>query len=334
VVVRGGEIVGHGFHERPGNPHAEVVALDRAGHLARGSTLYVTLEPCVHWGRTPPCVEAVIKAGVRRVVVSSFDSNPVVFRKGVRKLRQAKIDVSVGLLKDRNKILNESYIKFITTGTPFVTLKAALSLDGRIAARRGDSRWISSAETREYVHLLRGEQDALMVGVQTVLRDDPLLTARHPQWRGKKITRVVLDSMLRMPLEARILGTLAEGPLLIVTSPQASRRKKEALAKRGAEVVEISGTRGRIGLKSALKWMGAHGISSVLVEGGSTLLTSLIEQNLADKLFLTFSPLLIGDGGALSFLEGKGAPSIRDSWRVRMTSLFTIGRDVIWEGYF
>ncbi|MEW5902010.1 MAG: bifunctional diaminohydroxyphosphoribosylaminopyrimidine deaminase/5-amino-6-(5-phosphoribosylamino)uracil reductase RibD [Acidobacteriota bacterium] len=334
VIVHQGAIVGYGFHERPGNPHAEAVALKRAGRLAKGSTLYVTLEPCVHWGRTPPCVDAVIQAAPRQVVISSLDPNPVVFQKGVRKLRRAGIDVSVGLLAERNKVLNENYIKFITTGTPFVTLKAAVSLDGRMAARTGESRWISSAATREYVHLLRGEQDAVMVGIQTILQDDPLLTVRHDQWAGKKIARIVLDSSLRFPLRARILSTLAEGKIFVLTSPSAPLRKKEALTKKGVEIVEIPGSRRGINIKLALRWMGERGIAGLLVEGGSGLLTSLIEQRLADKLFLTFSPRLIGGGGALCLLEGSGVRAIEEAWRVRMTSLFTIGEDVIWEGYF
>jgi diaminohydroxyphosphoribosylaminopyrimidine deaminase/5-amino-6-(5-phosphoribosylamino)uracil reductase len=173
VVVRREAIIGYGYHERPGKPHAEAVALERAGRPARGSTLYITLEPCVHWGRTPPCADAVIRAGPKRVVVSSFDPNPLVFQKGIRKLRAAGIDVSVGLLKDRNVALNEGYIKHITRGIPFVTLKAALSLDGRTATRTRDSRWISSPLTRDYVHLLRGEQDAIMVGIQTILGTIP-----------------------------------------------------------------------------------------------------------------------------------------------------------------
>ena len=211
VVVRRDAVIGYGYHERPGRPHAEAIALERAGRGAGESTLYITLEPCVHWGRTPPCADAVLLARPRRVVVSSLDPNPLVFRKGVRKLRAAGIEVSVGLLQQRNATLNESYIKHITRGIPFVTLKAALSLDGRMATRTRDSRWISSPQARDYVHLLRGEQDAIMVGIQTILSDDPLLTVRHPQWAGKKALRVILDSRLRFPLRARILSSLSGG---------------------------------------------------------------------------------------------------------------------------
>ena len=334
VVVRSGRIVGHGFHERPGQPHAEAIALERAGRLARGSSLYVTLEPCVHWGRTPPCVEAVIRAAPKRVVVSSLDPNPIVFQKGVRRLRAAGIDVSVGLLGERNSVLNESYIKHITRGVPFVTLKAALSLDGRMATRTGDSRWISSPGTREYVHLLRGEQDAIMVGIGTILKDDPRLTVRHPQWAGKKIVRVILDSALRLPVRARILTTLTEGKVIVFTAGGASSRKKATLEKRGVEVIEIPDPSRPLEVPEVLARLGERGIASLLVEGGSRLLTTLIQEKLADKLFLTLSPRLIGGEAAPSFLEGEGVRQVRRALRLRKVSAFPIGDDIIIQGYF
>lgn len=334
VIVRGGTIIGHGFHERPGQPHAEAIALERAGRLARGSSLYVTLEPCVHWGRTPPCVEAIIRAAPKRVVVSSLDPNPIVFQKGVRRLRAAGIDVTVGLLRERNSVLNESYIKYITRGVPFVTLKAALSLDGRMATRTGDSRWISSPETRDYVHLLRGEHDAIMVGIGTILKDDPRLTVRHPQWTGKKIVRIILDSALRLPVQARILTTLAEGQVLVFTMNRASCRKRAALEKRGVEVIAISGQSRPIEAPEVMARLGERGIASLLVEGGSRLLTTMIEEKLADKLFLTVSPRLIGGETAPSILEGEGVRLVRRSWRLRKVSAFPIGDDIIIQGYF
>jgi diaminohydroxyphosphoribosylaminopyrimidine deaminase/5-amino-6-(5-phosphoribosylamino)uracil reductase len=334
VVVRSGRIIGHGFHERPGQPHAEAIALERAGRMARGSSLYVTLEPCVHWGRTPPCVEAVIRAAPKRVVVSSLDPNPIVFQKGVRRLRAAGIDVSVGLLGERNSVLNESYIKHITRGVPFVTLKAALSLDGRMATRTGDSRWISSPGTREYVHLLRGEQDAIMVGIGTILKDDPRLTVRHPQWAGKKIVRVILDSALRLPVRARILTTLTEGKVIVFTTGRASSRKKATLEKKGVEVIEIPDPSRPLEVPEVLARLGARGIASLLVEGGSRLLTTLIEEKLADKLFLTLSPRLIGGEAAPSFLEGEGVRLVRRALRLRKVSAFPIADNIIIQGYF
>jgi diaminohydroxyphosphoribosylaminopyrimidine deaminase/5-amino-6-(5-phosphoribosylamino)uracil reductase len=333
VVVRRDAIIGYGYHERPGKPHAEAVALERAGPRARGSTLYITLEPCVHWGRTPPCADAVIKAGPKRVVVSSLDPNPLVFRKGIRKLRAAGIDVAVGLLKDRNLTLNEGYLKHITQGIPFVTLKAALTLDGRTATRTGDSRWISSPLTRDYVHLLRGEQDAIMVGIQTILSDDPLLTVRHPQWPGKKVVRAILDSHLRLPLHARILSSLPEGAIIVFAAGRTPYRKRNLLEKRGIEIIEIPGASRPVNISKVLTHLGDRGITRLLVEGGSRLLTTMIEGGFADKLFLTLSPRLIGGAAAPSLLEGKGVKRMQDSWKIRRASGFTIGDDTVIEGY-
>ncbi|MBN2409258.1 MAG: bifunctional diaminohydroxyphosphoribosylaminopyrimidine deaminase/5-amino-6-(5-phosphoribosylamino)uracil reductase RibD [Candidatus Aminicenantes bacterium] len=333
VVVRRNKVVGHGFHERPGRAHAEAIALERAGRLAGGSTLYVTLEPCVHWGRTPPCVDAVIRAKPKRVVVSALDPNPIVFQKGIRRLRAAGIDVSVGLLRERNATLNETYTKYITRGIPFVTLKAALSLDGRTATRTMSSRWISHPLTRDYVHLLRGEQDAILVGIQTLIKDDPLLTVRHPQWGGKKIVRVILDSQLRFPLRARILSTLSAGSVIVFSARGAPSRKRALLERRGVEVIEVPGPGRRVQIAAALADLGKRGIASLLVEGGSRVLTAMIEGRFADKLLLTISPRLIGGLAAPSFLEGEGVRLVQDSYPVRRVSSFLIGPDIVIEGY-
>jgi len=334
VVVQRNQIVGWGYHERPGDPHAEIIALRRADWRARGGILYLTLEPCVHWGRTPPCIDTVLKAGLKRVIVSSPDPNPVVFQKGIGALRRAGLDLSVGLLQVRNAALNEAYIKFITRNVPFVILKAALSLDGRMATRTFDSRWISSAETRDYVHLLRGECDALMVGVNTIIRDNPRLTVRHPQWKKKKIMRVILDSDLRLPLRSRLLSTLASGGILVFTSGEAPARKKEELMRRGVEVIGLPSSAQGIHLNEVLARLGERGITSLLVEGGSRLLTAMIEGRHADKLFLTFSPRLIGGERAPSVFEGRGAGLVRESLEIRNLSVIRIGKETILEGYF
>lgn len=332
VCVRKGLIIGYGYHKKPGNPHAEIEALERAGSQARGSDLYVTLEPCLHWGRTPPCVDAILRARPKKVVISSYDPNPIVYRKGVKKLRDMRIEISVGLLEERNQKLNETYSKYITHKMPFVTLKAALSLDGRIATKTSDSRWISSPETREYIHLLRGEYDALMVGINTVLQDDPRLTVRHHLWKGKKIQRVVLDSQLRFPLNARILSTLGLGGIAVFTTRKTSQKKKEVLDKKGVEVIELA--RPPLNLKEILRRLGEREVSSVLVEGGSRLITSFLEENLADKLILTISPRLFGGERAPSFFEGKGIRLVKEALELKRTTTFFIGEDLILEGYF
>ncbi len=333
VLVRRGAIIGYGYHERPGRPHAEAVALERAGRRAAGSTLYITLEPCVHWGRTPPCADAVIQARPARVVVSSFDPNPVVYRKGIRKLRASGIEVSVGLLREKNVLLNESYIKYITQGIPFVTLKAAVSFDGRTATRIRDSRWISGPAARDYAHLLRGEQEAIMVGIGTILKDDPLLTIRHPQWAGKNIVRVILDSRLRLPPRARILSTRSDGAILVFTVQGAPLKKRAQLEKRGVEVIEIPDPKGPGRIAAVLSELGKRGIAGLLVEGGSRLLTSMVEGRFADKLVLVLSPRLIGGAASPSLIEGEGVRLVRDGWRVRRISTFRIGDDIVIEGY-
>lgn len=332
VIIKDNRVVGCGYHEKPGKPHAEALACQKAGSLARNSTVYVTLEPCVHWGRTPPCVDTLIKAGPRRVVVSALDPNPLVFRKGIRRIREAGIEVSWGLLEEKNRRLNETYIKYITKKVPFVVAKAASSLDGKIATRTYSSRWISSPATREYVHLLRGELDAVMVGINTILKDDPQLTIRHRNWRGKSLIRCVLDSRLRFPLKARILNTLPRGKIFVFTLSRSSKKKAEALIKKGVDIIPTPGP--RIELKQVLLFLGKQSISSVLVEGGGLLLTSMIQERLVDKIVLTFSPKLVGGKDAPSFLQGRGAETIKNSLRLKETHMFQIGDDIIYEGYF
>jgi len=333
LVVKNGRIVGHGYHEGAGRPHAEVVALKRAGKDAAGATLYVTLEPCVHWGRTPPCADAVCSAGLKRVVVSALDPNPIVFRKGIRRMRAAGLDVSVGILAERNRRQNEFYVKYITRRIPFVTLKAALTLDGRMATRTFDSRWISSPATRGYIHSLRGEYDALLVGLNTVLRDDPLLTVRHPNWPGKKITRVVLDGELETPLRARIFSTLDRGRVIVFAHKGASAARAKALADKGAEVVLLPGRGPGLALDRVLDELGRREIASVLVEGGGATITSFLERRTADKVFVTISPRLIGGTKAVSVFGGRGASSLADALSLNAVSVFRMGEDTVLEGY-
>lgn len=334
VVVRDGRVVGHGFHEGPGRPHAEIVALGRAGRRARGATLYLTLEPCVHWGRTPPCVETVVAAGLARVVVSAVDPNPLVRTKGLRRLRDAGLAVETGLLAERGAALNEVHAKFIVRRAPFVTLKAALTLDGKIACRTGDSKWISSAATRDYVHLLRGEQDALMIGSGTLLADDPLLTVRHPAWPGKTIVRVVLDSRLCFPASARMLATLDQGPVLVLAGRDAPAERARALGARGAEVLRPPDGAPAWSLASALAELGRREIAALLVEGGSRLFTSFIEERRADKAVLTFAPILAGGAAAPGLVGGRGAGAIAQAVPVKRWRSFAVGGDIIVEGSF
>jgi diaminohydroxyphosphoribosylaminopyrimidine deaminase/5-amino-6-(5-phosphoribosylamino)uracil reductase len=334
VLVRKDVIVGYGYHERPGQPHAEIVALRMAGQKSRNSTAYITLEPCIHWGRTPPCIDSILPAGLKRVVVSSPDPNPLVNTKGIRAMQREGLDVSVGLLAERNKRLNESYFKYIRTKIPFVTVKAAASLDGKIATKSGSSQWISSPPVREYTHLLRGEHDAIMVGINTILKDNPLLTVRHRNWRGKRLVRAVLDAKLRFPLRSRMLDTLSKGDVCIFTSQHSSPEKADALRQKGVLVIPLARRDSRPKIKDVLVWLGQKDISSVLVEGGSLLTTAVLEKKLADKVFIALSPKFIGGNAAPSMFEGRGVNHIKDALCLKGVRTFRIANETIIEGYF
>ncbi len=333
VVVRGGRVIGWGHHERAGGPHAEVLALGRAGSRARGATLYVTLEPCVHWGRTPPCVDAVQASGVRRVVVSARDPNPRVNGRGIARLKRAGLEVSVGLFAERHARLNEVHIKFITRGVPWVTVKAALAADGKIAAAGGDSRWITSAAARDEVHLLRGEHDAVLVGIGTALRDDPRLSVRHSAWGRKPVRRVVLDSSLRLPLAARLLSSASPGRPLIFAGAGAGGKRAAALRRKGAEVVTVRETGTGLDLRDVLRELGKRDIASVLVEGGGRVFASFLGGGLADKACLMISPRLIGGAASPGLWEGAGATRVAEALRLREVRVFRTGPDIVLEGY-
>jgi diaminohydroxyphosphoribosylaminopyrimidine deaminase/5-amino-6-(5-phosphoribosylamino)uracil reductase len=333
VVVRNGVVVGAGWHEGAGKPHAEIVALRRAGGRARGATLYLTLEPCVHWGRTPPCLGSVIESGPARAVLAGLDPNPVVHRRGAAALRRAGIEVTLGVLEERNERLNQAYFKYIRSRAPFVTLKAALTWDGRMATRSLDSRWISGPAARDYVHLLRAEHDALLVGIGTILRDDPLLTVRHPLWPGKRLLRAVLDTRLRFPEGARIAGTLRAGPLLVFTGPEPPRKRVRALEKKGIEVIPLPRGAGGLALRPALGELGRREAAALLVEGGATVISSFLDEGLANRVVVSLSPKLFGGRRAPSLYEGRGAAAVRDALRLSRARAFELGDDVFLEGY-
>jgi len=338
VIVRDGKIVGTGHHEAAGRPHAEIAALRKAGKKAAGATLYLTLEPCVHWGRTPPCVEAVLLSGIRRIVVAALDPNPVIHGRGVRQLRRAGLIVDVADRAARKSGLNEMHAKYIVGKRPFVTLKAALSLDGKMATRTGDARWISSPEARAYAHFLRFENDAVLVGIGTVLRDDPRLTVRPPGREGKPIFRVVLDPDLRTPPGAKLFSRKDEGPVLIYARPAAADKarlaRKTRLRRSGAEVIEIGGAGPTLDLGKVLSDLGRREIAGLLVEGGGRTAAGFIEAGLVDKAILVFAPLLIGGRDAVSLFAGRGSRRLADALRLSRVSSFRLGGDLFMEGYF
>ena len=330
VLVKDHRVLAEGYHVRAGEAHAEIVALQRAGAKARGATLYINLEPCTHYGKTPPCAPEVIRSGVKRVVIGMEDPNPLVKGRGIKSLRRAGLQVEVGVLEEESRRLNEAFCKYVVASEPFVILKLAATLDGKIATRRGEARWISSEASRRFVHRMRDQVDGVIVGVGTVLRDDPLLTARIQGARDPH--RIILDSHLRTPEEARVIrGSPAE--TTIVTTGSAPRKKIERLEKRGVHLLTCSAEGDRIDLRSLLRRLGTMGMTSVMVEGGSRVSGSFLDKGLVDKLVLFFSPKVIGDPEALGMFGGKGVADLKDAIPVKDLRVRRIGGDILVEGY-
>ncbi len=332
VVVRDGEIVGEGYTQPPGSAHAEVVALQQAGGKARGATMYVTLEPCCHFGRTPPCTQAIISAGVSEVHMATSDPNPQVSGRGQAELKAAGIKTYVGQHEEEAQELNEAYIKFITTGLPLVIAKFAMSLDGKIATRSRDSKWISGEESRQYVHSLRQKVDAIIVGVDTVLADDPQLTARVVSDNEiKQPLRVVVDSHARTPTQARVLQP--PGKTLLATLLPLDKVKARGLTEMGAEVLELPSIDGVVDLRELLKQLGHREITSVLVEGGGRLLGSFFDLGLVDKVVAFVAPMIIGGKEAMTPVSGKGVDHIAQAVRLSRVQVQRFGADVMISGY-
>lgn len=331
MVVAGGVTVGQGYHAGAGEAHAEVVALTEAGPRARGGTVYVTLEPCPHQGRTGPCTERLIHAGVRRVVVAMLDPDAQVNGRGIARLREVGIDVEVGLLEAQARRLNEFYVKHRTTGLPFVTLKWAMTLDGKITAERGRQTRITGEAAREFAHGLRNIYDAVLVGVQTVLVDDPQLTCRIPG--GRNPLRIVVDSRLRTPTCARVVAGTADARTLIVTTRAASPEQVAALRRAGVEVLVQNHAGERVRLRPLMEELGRRGLLSVLIEGGGTVNASALSERLVDKVYALVAPSLYG-GDAPTAIQDSGFPRVPGGVRLRDVRLIGgLGEDFAVEGY-
>lgn len=329
VVVRDGQLVGRGFHRRAGEPHAEVVALQEAGPRARGATLYVTLEPCPTTGRTGPCTEAILQAGVARVVVATGDPDPHVDGRGVQRLRGAGVDVIEGVLAREALYLNEAYVVHRRTGRPFVTLKWAMSLDGKISARRDVRTMISGEQSLIYDHELRNVHDAVLVGIGTVLADDPQLTCRIPG--GRDPLRVVLDSRLRTPRHAKLLHLDSPAPTLIVASERASPDRVATLRGAGAEVLLLPGE--RPSLRDLMEALAHRGFLSVLIEGGGTVNAAALAEGVVHKVIAIVGPGLIGGGDAPTAVDGPGPLDSNGLLRLAGVSVRQMGDDVVIAGY-
>jgi diaminohydroxyphosphoribosylaminopyrimidine deaminase/5-amino-6-(5-phosphoribosylamino)uracil reductase len=331
IATSNGEIVGEGFYVYEKLKHAETYALEQAGSRARGATAYVSLEPHAHHGRTPPCTDALINAGIARVVFPIEDPNPQVSGKGIEHLRSAGVAVSVGLMAREAERLNEKYLHFMKTGRPFVHLKLAISLDGKIATRIGHSRWITGAESRKRVHELRHEYDAILVGAGTALTDDPVLTDRSGRQRRQPLVRVVLDERLKLSPESKMVATTNDAPVIVFAGPQVENSKVEQLQLRGVEVVK-AGTGGR-DLGQVLDELGRHSIQSVLVEGGATVAGKLLDAGLVNKVSFFIAPLIIGGREAPGAIGGDGAETLAEALEIENAEVHTRGRDIEVTGY-
>jgi diaminohydroxyphosphoribosylaminopyrimidine deaminase/5-amino-6-(5-phosphoribosylamino)uracil reductase len=335
VVVKNDTIIGQGYTQSPGGDHAEIVALKESGAKAKGSTLYVTLEPCAHKGRTPPCVDSIVTAGVAEVYMATLDDNPLVAGEGRKALEKAGLKVSIGDRENEARQLNEAYFKFIKSGIPFVTAKYAMSLDGKIATREGDSHWISGEESRHIVHQMRHISDAVMVGINTVLADNPRLTSRLGHGQGGvchcQPMRVVVDSEGNLPRDAAMLGE--PGRTLLVLGKNIKAKDKATYEKAGAEIVVIPGKGDMVDLKGLLEYLGKRKITSLMVEGGGSLLGSLFDESLVDKVICFITPLLIGGSKARVPVGGEGVTTMAEALRLHRTDISLIGEDVMVVGY-
>ncbi len=340
VIVRDGEVIGEGYHHEAGAAHAEVEAIRSAGgHQLAGATMYVSLEPCCHQGRTPPCTEAIREAGIARVVIASDDPSAHASGRGLGILRDEGVEVVVadGEIASRARLLNQPFRKHARTGRPWVMFKSAMSIDGKVATRSGDSKWISGVASRELVHEWRAASDAVAVGIGTALADNPLLTARAGGSDGEQLAdrqprRVVFDSLARLPLNARLLEDAAISPLTVVVSRAAPRTATDALQTRGVEVIVATGENEQARVRSALDQLGAAGVTSLLLEGGPKLAGVFLDAGEVDEFRLFVAPLLLGGRGARDPLESEGAENVADAVRSLTLSCQRVGDDLLLAG--
>jgi diaminohydroxyphosphoribosylaminopyrimidine deaminase/5-amino-6-(5-phosphoribosylamino)uracil reductase len=333
VVVKDRKVVGRGYHHRFGDAHAEVNALAEAGVKARGATLYVTLEPCNHTGKTPPCTEAILAAGIRRVVVAMRDPNPDVKGAGNAYLRAKGLEVCEGPGEQAARRQNEFFITHTRTGRPFVILKCAATLDGRIATRTGDAQWVSGPQSRAFVHELRHAVDAILVGVGTIIADDPSLTTRLPDRSGRDPKRIILDTHLSIPLNARVLAQSSDAETIVVAGTDiapAARRRVEA---QGARVLAAPCREGEVDMSALLDMLGTEGTASLLVEGGSRVCGSALRSGIVDKLYFFYAPKLLRGDDGVPICRGAGPESMQDCLRVKRITVHRFGDDVMIEGY-
>ncbi len=306
VVVKDGRVVGSGYHQMVGGPHAEVNAIAAAGKLAKGATLYVTLEPCNHTGRTPPCTRKILEAGIKRVVVSMIDPNKDVAGGGADFLEQQGIRVTTGICREQAQKLNEAFVKFVRTRRPFVIAKCAATLDGRIATRSGDSKWVTGEKSRQFVHRLRHAVDGILVGINTVRTDNPSLTTRLPDGLGKDPVRIILDTHLSISPEAKLLRQESAADTILVVGQPLMQDKQTTFEKDGIRVIQSKLKNGLIDMDALMDRLGAMGLTSLLIEGGSRVLTSAFSAAIVDKVFFFYAPKILGGDDGIPICSGPG----------------------------
>ena len=333
VIVKNGCVIAEGYHKKAGRPHGEIEALRKAGKQAKGAQMFVNLEPCCYQGRTPPCTDAIIESGIKEVFLGMRDPNPRVAGKGIRQLRRAGVTVHSGLLKTDCQHLNEVFVKYIETGKPFVTLKSALSLDGKIATSTGESQWITGPEARERVHRMRDQVDAILVGAGTVLKDNPRLTTRLKMGKGHNPARVILDAKAEIPLKARVFHHANRDRVVYVTTNKASASRVKRLTDRGIEIQVFQAKSSHISLIKLINLLGKMEIASVLLEGGSGINASALKAGIVDKVVLFLAPLIIGGESAPGVVGGPGIKSLKQALNIKNLTVTSVGADWMVEGY-
>ena len=331
VIVKNDKIIAEGYHEAFGGPHAEINALKNATESVKGATMYVTLEPCSHYGKTPPCTEAIIESGITEVVVAAADPNPLVAGRGIKRLEDSGIAVWTGLLEDEAKELNEIFIKFISTGNPFVIMKTAMTLDGKIACKSGKSKWISNEKSRQHVHNLRNRLSGIMVGIGTVLKDDPSLTCRRGEFSRQPI-RIIVDSSLKIPLDAKVLTDERPEETIIATTEKLDNQKAENIKSLGAKILYVPSKDGRVDLIKLMELLGKEQIDSILLEGGGELNYSALKAGIVDKVMTFIAPKVLGGKDAPTPVEGEGAMDMSQQIELENIKIQMFGDDVMIEG--
>lgn len=331
VIVKNNKIVGTGYHEKYGGKHAEINAIENASENLNGSTMYVNLEPCSHFGKTPPCVDKIIENKINKVVIASVDPNPLVQGKGVKKLRDAGIEVKVGVLDEENKKLNEVFLKYIKNKKPFVVMKVAMSLDGKISTTTGQSKWISCDESRRYVHKLRSEVMSILVGINTVIKDNPMLDCRLEN--GKNPIRIIVDTTLKIPIDSKIVSSSKSIRTIVVTTEHANRNVMKLLEDKGVEILTVNLKNNLVDLKETINKLGELNIDSILIEGGSSLNFSAMNENIVDKIQVYVAPIILGGESSKTPIGGQGVADIKEAFKLDKLEYKQVGSDILIEGY-